>query len=124
MATELTAKEVGCEKERLEHDGFVALGSGGVRYVELDAEKMGGFFTRKPNETRFDCVWISEALSHLPDKGLFFRNAFESLNEGGKLVVADWFRDEGLTDREVEADIKPIEGLVSVFPIKIGCISH
>jgi tocopherol O-methyltransferase len=55
-------------------------------------------------------VWISEAMSHLSDKNLFFRNAFALLNSGGKLVIADWFKAEQLTSAKMDADIKPIEG--------------
>jgi hypothetical protein len=53
-------------------------------------------------------------MSHLPNKELFFRNVSELLNVGGKLVVADWFKAEGLTASQVEADIKPIEGQLSL----------
>lgn len=88
----------------------IPLGEGSVRFVELDAEKMGDFFSTSPNKATFDCVWISEAMSHLPDKELFFRNAAKLLRPGGKLVVADWFKGQNLTDVQVEADIKPIEG--------------
>jgi tocopherol O-methyltransferase len=91
-------------------DGPVKVGDGSVRFIELDAEKMGDFFTKDPNTATFDCVWISEAMSHLPDKELFFRNATLLLNPGGKLVIADWFKAEGLTDKQMDADIKPIEG--------------
>jgi tocopherol O-methyltransferase len=95
-------------------DATFKLGSGSVRFLELDAEKMGEFFTAEPNKATFDCVWISEAMSHLPNKTLFFQNAALLLNPGGKLVVADWFKAEGLTNKEMDADIKPIEG---IFPI-------
>ena len=93
-----------------EKDGPTKLGDGSVRFLELDAEKMGDFFTAEPNKATFDCVWISEAMSHLPNKELFFRNATLLLNPGGKLVVADWFKNEGLTEKQMDADIKPIEG--------------
>lgn len=110
LARDLTAKEGGAVDGKLEKSGFTRLGNGSVRFVELDAEKMGDFFCESDTGMNFECVWISEAMSHLPDKNLFFRNASMLLNEGGKLVVADWFKAEGLTDAQIEADIKPIEG--------------
>lgn len=110
LARELTAKEAGPVEGKPENSGFTRLGNGSVRFVELDAEKMGDFFREPETRMTFDCVWISEAMSHLPDKELFFRNASRLLNDGGKLVVADWFKAEGLTDAQIEADIKPIEG--------------
>ncbi len=107
-------------------DAKVTLGDGAVRFLELDAEKMGAFFTA----ASFDCVWISEAMSHLPNKELFFRNAALLLKPGGKLVVADWFKAEGLSEKQMDADIKPIEGKHALFPCtddsdprKTGCYS-
>ena len=91
-------------------EGFVKLGEGKLKFLELDAEKMGDFFTTDPNKANFDCVWISEAMSHLPNKELFFRNTELLLKPGGKLVIADWFKAEDLNEQQMEADIKPIEG--------------
>ena len=65
----------------------------------------------------FDGVWISEAMSHLPYKKLFFENAAKVLNKGGKLAVTDWFRAEGLGQAQVEADIKPIEDGMLLPPL-------
>lgn len=89
-------------------DGFIRLGSGKVRFLELDAEKMAGFFGGQ--EGTFGTVWISEALSHFPNKPLFFENAKRVLNPGGKLVLADWFKAENLDETTFVNDIKPIEG--------------
>lgn len=101
--------------------GFIPVGDKGgrVRFIELDAEKMGDYFTSTTSTSSngkdgggFDVVWITEALSHFPDKALFFRNAHRLLRpRGGKLVLADWFKAEGLGEGAFEADIKPIEGL-------------
>jgi tocopherol O-methyltransferase len=89
-------------------NGFLPLGKGKVKFIELDAEKMGDFFAHE--DSSFDAVWISEALSHFPNKALFFQNAYAVLKPGGKLVLADWFKNEGLSDKEFSADIRPIEG--------------
>ena len=106
-----TAKEAGSSGQVI-NDGStpLKLNKGTVQFIELDAEKMGDFFTQEPNRKTFDAVWISEAMSHLPDKKLFFRNVEMLLNPGGKLVVADWFKTDGMTDKELDADIRPIEG--------------
>ena len=106
MARQLTAKEAASKGQDTDGVMPVKLNDGIVRYMELDAEKMGDFF----NKATFDAVWISEAMSHLPDKELFFRNAETLLKSGGKLVVADWFKEEELTEKQMDADIKPIEG--------------
>ncbi|KAJ4503983.1 hypothetical protein HRR83_007714 [Exophiala dermatitidis] len=117
-------------------NGFIPLGhrGGKVKYIELDAEKMESVFS----ESSFDCVWISEALSHFPDKPLFFRNAARVLRSkdatsssdsnttetpakeavsGGKLVIADWFRADNLTDQQIQDDIKPIEDGMLLPPL-------
>ncbi len=109
IAKKLTLEASGTQQEG-QNDTY-NLGDGSVRFIELDAEKMGDFFTVEPNVAKFDCVWISEAMSHLPNKQLFFQNAAKLLNPGGKLVVADWFKSEDLTEEQFKADISPIEGL-------------
>ncbi|KAM7195269.1 S-adenosyl-L-methionine-dependent methyltransferase [Rhypophila sp. PSN 637] len=88
-------------------EGYIRLGKGKVRFIELDAEKMGEFFASDAG--KFDAVWISEALSHFPNKALFFQNAYKVLRDGGKLALADWFKNEGLDQKQFDDDIKPIE---------------
>ncbi|KAH8893329.1 methyltransferase [Thozetella sp. PMI_491] len=95
-------------------DGFLKLGKGRVKFIELDAEKMGEFFA---GQTDFDAVWISEALSHFPNKALFFHNAHKVLKPDGKLVLADWFKGENLGDKEFDNDIKPIEDGMLLPPL-------
>ncbi|KAK5206526.1 hypothetical protein LTR41_007964 [Exophiala xenobiotica] len=99
-------------------DNFTPIGTRGgrVAYQELDAEKMESHF----QPSSFDCVWISEALSHFPDKPLFFRNAARLLKPGGqrgKLVIADWFKAENLDAEAMETDIKPIEDGMLLPPL-------
>jgi SAM-dependent methyltransferase len=108
--------------KQMEEESFISVGSSGrVRFLELDAEKMGEYFIDNP-EGRFDVVWISEALSHFPDKAGFFRNAAHLLcDKGGRVVVADWFKAEALSDAEFERDIKPIEGS-SAFLLSDGTL--
>lgn len=89
-------------------DGFLRIGKGKVKFIELDAEKMGDVFAAQSES--FDVVWICEALSHFPNKALFFANAQRVLKKGGKLALADWFKAEGLGEKAFVDDIKPIEG--------------
>lgn len=88
------------------------LGDGSVQFIELDGEKMGAYFATEQKIGAFDAVWISEALSHFPNKELFFRNVELLLKPGGKLVIADWFMDEDLSEEAFKADIAPIEGML------------
>jgi tocopherol O-methyltransferase len=98
------------KEEQAPANGVMKLGNGSVQFIELDAEKMGEYFTTDEKVERFDCVWISEAMSHLPNKQLFFDNVAKLLNPGGKLMVADWFKNVGLSEAEFKANIAPIEG--------------
>ncbi|KAM0242104.1 hypothetical protein ACHAP5_007424 [Fusarium lateritium] len=95
--------------------GSTRLGEGRVKFLELDAEKMGDFFSDQQGS--FDAVWISEALSHFPNKALFFENVMKVLKPGGKLVLADWFKAEDLDDTTFTNDIKPIEDGMLLPPL-------
>lgn len=113
IATRLTKSEAAKDDPSMadqgpDADGFFHIGKGKVKFLELDAEKMGDVFAAQSES--FDAVWICEALSHFPNKGLFFQNAHKSLKKGGKLALADWFKEKGLTDQQFADDIKPIEG--------------
>lgn len=111
IAKRLTKAEASKDTPDAEEDaeGYFRLGKGKVKFIELDAEKMGDFFAG--DEAAFDAVWISEALSHFPNKALFFQNTFKVLKPGGKLALADWFKAEGLSEKDFTDDIKPIEGI-------------
>lgn len=117
IAKRLTKADASKETPDAEEDaeGFFKLGKGKVKFVELDAEKMGDYFACE--EGAFDAVWISEALSHFPNKALFFQNTFKVLKPGGKLALADWFKAEGLDEKEFTDDIKPIEDGMLLPPL-------
>ena len=123
IARDLTAKEAGSSGQVI-NDGSapLKLNNGTVQFIELDAEKMGDFFAQEPNRSTFDAVWISEAMSHLPDKKLFFKNVEMLLNPGGKLVVADWFKADDMTDAELDADIRLIEGVLTLITTTFALI--
>jgi len=126
MARMMSFKEANCEEKILRTGEYIEMADGPptsvnapsetasghlgrVRFEELDAENLGKVFGQV-QAAWYDCVWISEALSHLPNKKLFFQNSFLLLKEGGKLVIADWLKADELTEAQLEADIKPIEG--------------
>lgn len=113
MATRLTRTEAAKDNPALadqqpDAEGFLRIGKGKVKFLELDAEKMGDVFASQSES--FDAVWICEALSHFPNKTLFFQNAQKVLKKAGKLALADWFKEEGLDEKQFADDIKPIEG--------------
>ncbi|KZL70354.1 gamma-tocopherol methyltransferase [Colletotrichum tofieldiae] len=119
IANRLTKAEALKDSEKpdveADGDGFFHLGRGKVRFIELDAEKMGEFFA--PEGGSFDAVWISEALSHFPNKSLFFENTFKVLKAGGKLALADWFKAEDISGTNFANDIKPIEDGMLLPPL-------
>lgn len=101
--------------DNVDIDVYAYPSGGDCRFIELDAEKMLEYFSSvngKPEGGKFDAVWISEALSHFPDKPLFFRSASELLtpgNSSSRLVIADWFKAPDLTPEQERDDIQPIE---------------
>lgn len=121
IAKRLTLAENPAGKDEPSSD-VIPCPPGSVRFVELDAEKMLEYFSTasggKP-ENGFDCVWISEALSHFPNKPLFFTSSFSLLAGGGssRLVIADWFKAPGLTPDQDKADIKLIEDGMLLPPL-------
>lgn len=77
-------------------------------FLEGDGEKLTELLGDESCGT-FDAVWISEALSHFPDKHAFWRGAHAMLKPGGKLVVADWFRADHLGSHLTDTVIADIE---------------
>ncbi|KAI0881016.1 S-adenosyl-L-methionine-dependent methyltransferase [Annulohypoxylon maeteangense] len=115
IAKQLTKTEIGntstASSDDFKYPGKEGKPDGTVRFLELDAEKMLEHFQPTVGEGKsFNCVWISEALSHLPNKELFFSSSFSLLQgAGSRLVIADWFKAPGLSPEQEEADIKSIE---------------
>ncbi|KAI1281797.1 tocopherol O-methyltransferase [Xylaria sp. FL0933] len=114
IAKKLTRDETSTNSTPADADVAGVYPSGGsCNFIELDAEKMLQHFSAdggKPT-ARFDAVWISEALSHFPDKPLFFRSVSELLVPGksSRLVIADWFKAPQLSPEQEKEDIQPIE---------------
>lgn len=67
-----------------------------VSFHQGDGEALPSHPALQGKEGTFDAVWISEALSHFPHKDSFFAGAVSMLKPGGRLVLCDWFKAEGL----------------------------
>lgn len=65
----------------------------------------------------FDIIWAVEVLSHLSNRGAFFRKAAELLVPGGKICEAAWLKDDCLKKKDEEKYIRPIEeGMLVSLP--------
>jgi tocopherol O-methyltransferase len=84
---------------------IIPLNAGSVKFIQLDAETISPHFP----PSSYNLLWISEALSHLPSKPLFFQNANTLLKPSGRLVIADWVKAPGLSEEQFKLDIEPIE---------------
>lgn len=84
------------------------------KFLLADAEKVNV-------AEKFDIVWSIEAVSHFDQPEKFFTLAEHSLTKGGKLVVADWFKAEGLTPEQEQAYIEPIK--YGMMVPKLGTIA-
>lgn len=47
-------------------------------------------------DASFDAVWCIESVCHAGDKAVFLREAFRLLKKGGCLILADFFKKDGL----------------------------
>jgi len=95
--------------------------AGSVTVFHGDGERLDTLPELQPHLGSFDAVWISEALSHFADRGAFFRHATAYLKPGGKLVLADWFRAEHISERLETDIIKPIEsGMLREYSVQQG----
>ncbi|KAF7939974.1 uncharacterized protein EAE98_000101 [Botrytis deweyae] len=104
-----------------DEDGSIRLGKGKVKFMALDAEMIEETFGNKTTKT-FDCVWISDAISHLPDKRKFVSDVARLLDIGGKLVLADWFAvdscmNDGLKSKQQNDDLTAIENGMMLPPL-------
>ncbi len=63
-------------------------------------------------------MWISEALSHFPNKELFFAHAVRLLKPGGKWVCVDWFKADNISEAHEQGVIRDIEIGMLLPPMK------
>jgi tocopherol O-methyltransferase len=73
-----------------------------VHLMQMDAEALD-------MEDRFDVVWSVEAISHLSNRGDSFRSIARLLEQGGQLVIADWFKSPTATAAQEREILEPIE---------------
>ncbi len=57
----------------------------------------------------FDVLWSVESISHYHDRRRFFERATSYLAPGGAFVLTDWFKKPGLSERDTEKYVRPIE---------------
>ncbi|KAF1974309.1 gamma-tocopherol methyltransferas-like protein [Bimuria novae-zelandiae CBS 107.79] len=85
-------------------------GTGAVRVLNLDADKMREHLAGTLGET-FDCIWMSEVIFHLHTRQLCFESAFGLLDSGGCFVIADIFRtaeDPASSSKRVKKELASI----------------
>jgi tocopherol O-methyltransferase len=85
-----------------------------VQIVLMDAEAI-------EMDDRFDVVWSVEAISHLSHKMDCFRSIAGLLNNGGKLVIADWFRSGTASAAQQREFLEPIEQAMLVPRLELPC---
>ena len=48
----------------------------------------------------FDIIWAIESVCHASDKSKFINEAYRLLKKGGKLILADFFKQENLAEKD------------------------
>ncbi|HEV2764102.1 MAG TPA: methyltransferase domain-containing protein, partial [Pyrinomonadaceae bacterium] len=73
----------------------------------------------------FDVVWAVEVLSHLSDRGEFFRRMSRLLVPGGRFCGAVWLKEENLNVADEERYVRPIEeGMLVSLPTRTEYERH
>ncbi len=53
-------------------------------------------------DASFDVIWATESVCHATDKKQFLTEAYRLLRKGGRLVLADFFKKDGLEGKEAK----------------------
>lgn len=108
-----TPKRTAAEDTTPSTTPFQPFSPGQVRFLHLDADLIAITFT----PASFTTVWISECLSHIPNKELFFNSTAQLLQPHGQLVLADWFKSDTVTPTQQASEIRPIEDGMLLPPL-------
>lgn len=108
------AKNIGCHVTGISlSDKQVADANSKAKEENLSSlaffEKNDFTDTQYPSES-FDVIWAIESVCHAHDKSDFIKEAFRLLKKGGRLILADFFKKEGLTVNESALIKKWAEG--------------
>jgi tocopherol O-methyltransferase len=100
------AKNIGCRATG------ISLSAKQVETANAFAEKEDlhtlAFFEQKDftatgyADESFDIVWAIESVCHARDKSAFLKEAFRVLKKGGRLIMADFFKQPGLTGKAAQ----------------------
>jgi tocopherol O-methyltransferase len=108
LKANVTGVTISTKQVEMANENAHKAGISSVTFIEGDGEKLDVVLGAGADGT-FDAVWISEALSHFTNKGAFLAHAHRLLKPGGKLVIADWFRADHISEKLVDTVVTPIE---------------
>ncbi|MBI2675645.1 MAG: methyltransferase domain-containing protein [Candidatus Aenigmarchaeota archaeon] len=108
------ARNYGCTVEG------ITLSRRQVRKARLNAERhgvggsvsfhVGNFMDTGFPDGSFDAIWAIESVCHADRKADFMKEAYRVLKEGGRIVIADGFKAEGIEPEEEKLLEKMIRG--------------
>ncbi len=100
------AKNIGCKvtgislSENQVYKANALSARGGVQHL-AKFEQKDFTATGYANES-FDVVWAIESVCHATDKSAFLKEAFRILTKDGRLIIADFFKNENLQGKDAQ----------------------
>ena len=98
------AKNIGCNVTGISLSAKQVQNANNLAYAEnlqsLAIFEQQDFTATNYEAESFDIIWAIESVCHASDKSKFINEAYRLLKKGGKLILADFFKQENLAEKD------------------------
>ena len=98
------AKNIGCNVTGISLSAKQVQTANNLAYAEnlqsLAIFEQQDFTATKYEAESFDIIWAIESVCHASDKSKFINEAYRLLKKGGRLILADFFKQENLAEKD------------------------